>query len=213
MRISAGRRAKPVASNAMGRPWCQPCCARPAASSTHASNAASLRRNLSASSAKRAASSPSAASAGISARRRARVKRGSRFDGSSAKATPCAFSVATRRRFGTASSGRIRVRPPSSGQARFRLPWRRDPSVRCRGQGASARFQLGRRACVPSGCLWPRPCAPQRPAAGSAPAGRLPVSRSAASFLVQRMVRCATAKRCAKAPTVFASRADCGRKP
>ena len=96
---------------------------------TAVSIAASARRSRRASSARRRASSPSRASAGITSRSRARVKRGSRFDGSSAKCDPGARERRESRAFGMSSSGRTSMisalRRYRRGSGDDRAPWRR----------------------------------------------------------------------------------------
>ena len=96
------------ASSRIGPPSVQAAAdTAPAATPTASSIAASARRSRRASSASRLASSPSPASTGISARSRARVKRGSRFDGSSQNGDAGRpRSVAISRAFGRSSSGR-----------------------------------------------------------------------------------------------------------
>ena len=76
---------------------------------------------------------PSRASAGITARSRARVKRGSRFEASSAKPMPARASVAMSRDFGMSSSGRTSVIPCRTPASSTRTP-SREP-----GDAAAAR--------------------------------------------------------------------------
>ena len=98
---------------------------------------------------KRRASSPSRASAGITARSRARVKRGSRFDASSAKAMPARASVATSRAFGMPSSGRTSmISLAAAGRQRRHRRHGAEPGEAAAARHAgSARSRPDRRAC------------------------------------------------------------------
>ena len=114
---------------------------------TAASIAASARRSRRASSASRRASSPSCASAGISSRSRARVKRGSRLEGSSANGIFAALKVAIRPRLGDVEQRADKLdRPAVARQRATAAPSPRAPSPRCRASCGSARSRPGRRA-------------------------------------------------------------------
>ena len=154
----------------------------------------------------RTLSVPRARAPGIVARNRARVKRGSRLVGSSAKRMRALRSVAISRAFGTSSSGRTSASPAIAvgiGEVRAIAPRPPMPLPRVEpdqnGLGLIVERvggQHGTRAGL----------SPRRRAADSAPAARPPAIRWRACAPCQRKVRCATPSLRASRFTAAASR-------